>query len=463
MRIASEMAGFSMAEADILRGAMSKKKPHIIAEQREKFVGGTIDKGFDAETAGRVFDLMAHFAGYGFNKSHSAAYAVISYQTAHLKANYPVEFMAALLTSVMGNKDKVPQYVNECRRLGIDVLPPDVNESFRGFTVVGDSKIRFGLSAVRNIGDNVIEAIIEGRKERPFRSLYDFCSRVDLSIINKRALESLIKCGAFDSCAGSRKYHLSIYENAVEAGLRKQRDEKMGQFSFFEVASNQAEEEEIAPVLTEEFPKEKLLAYEKEMLGLYVSDHPLLGLEQALREQTDISLSHLKEQRDGSTVWIGGIVSKITRITTKKGDMMLFLTLEDLEGATEVVVFPAIYQQHRELLIEDRTLRIKGRVDIKEEDAKLIAQEIKPLEAKKRGPLPVCINLRAERFSPQLLEKMKSIISTHRGSSPVLLQLVSDTGMTTLKLNEGYKVNNNSGLFAELKELLGEDAVFLQN
>jgi DNA polymerase-3 subunit alpha len=397
------------------------------------------------------------------HNSHSAAYAVISYQTAYLKANYPVEFVAALLTSVMGNKDKVPQYVNECRRSSIEVLPPDVNESFRGFTAVGKSKIRFGLSAVRNIGENVIEAIIEGRKEKPFASLQDFLSRVDLSVINKRALDSLIKCGAFDSCGGSRKYYLSIYENAVEASIRKQRNEKMGQFSFFDAASNKSEQEEVEPVSTDEFPKDKLLTYEKEMLGLYVSDHPLLGLEEALKTQTDISLSHLKEQRDGSILWIGGIVSKITRVTTKKGDMMLFLTVEDMEGVTEVVVFPGTYQQHRDLLVEDQVLRIKGRVDIKEEDAKLIAQEIKPLEAKKQGPFPVCIHLREEKFTPQLLDKMKKIITAHRGSSPVLLRLLSESGTTVLKLDEGYKVNNNSGLFAELKELLGEDAVSLQN
>ncbi len=463
MRIASELAGFSMAEADILRGAMSKKKPHVLAEQREKFIGGAVDHDIEADTSGRIFDLMAHFAGYGFNKSHSSAYAVISYQTAYLKANYPVEFMASLLTSIMGNKDKVPQYVNECRRLGIEILPPDVNESFRGFTVVGDSKIRFGLSAVRNVGDNVIEAIIRGRKEETFKSIYDFCKRVDLSVINKRALESLIKCGAFDSCGGTRKHLLSIYEDAVETGLRKQKDDKSGQFSFFDVTEGKKNHVEQNESSFEEFPKERLLAYEKEMLGLYVSDHPLLGLEHALKEQTDMAISQLKEQKDGSIVWIGGIISKTTKVTTKKGDLMLFLTVEDLEGSVEVVVFPNLYQKSRELILEDQPLRIRGRIDIKEDEAKLIAQEIEALQGKKKGPLPIYIQLYEEKFSPQLLERLKRIIISHPGASPVFLQVKGKKDTTTLRLNDGYKVTSNSGFFAELKELLGEDAIFLQN
>ncbi|MBI4743716.1 MAG: DNA polymerase III subunit alpha [Actinobacteria bacterium] len=465
MQIASVMAGFTMAEADILRGAMSKKKPEVLAEQREKFIGGALSNGIDADTAGRVFDLVVHFAGYGFNKSHSTAYAVISYQTAYLKANYPVEFMAALLTSVMGNKDKVSQYVNECRRLGIEVLPPDVNESFQSFTVVG-SAIRFGLSAIRNIGDAAIESIIKARSERQFKDIYDFCERVDLSAINKRALESLIKCGSFDSTLMSRKYLLSIYDKAVDAGQRKQKDVKAGQFTFFDLAPAEENsfytQKETGEESKEEFPKDKLLAYEKEILGLYVSDHPLLGLESAIKKQVDVSISDLREQRDGSFLWIGGLIAGITKTTTKKGDMMQFLRVEDIESSVEVIVFPAVCEKYRDLLFEDNIVRIRGRLDVKEDSAKLIAQEVEILDKTKVGPSSLCLKVNVKNTNNNLMKELKEILKRHPGASPVFLELEEEERMTKMKLNDSFKVNSSNGLFAELKELLGEEAVCLQ-
>lgn len=465
MQIASVMAGFTMAEADILRGAMSKKKPEVLARQREKFIGGALNNGIDADTAGRVFDLVVHFAGYGFNKSHSTAYAVISYQTAYLKANYPVEFMAALLTSVMGNKDKVSQYVNECRRLGIEVLPPDVNESFQSFTVVGKA-IRFGLSAIRNIGDGAIESIINARSKREFKNIYDFCERVDLSAINKRALESLIKCGAFDSTLMSRKYLLSIYEKAVDAGQRKQKDIKSGQFTFFDLAPEEENHfykpEDIGEEALEEFPKDKMLAYEKEILGLYVSDHPLLGLESAIKKQVDVSISDLREQRDGSFLWIGGIISKISKTTTKKGEIMLFLTIEDIESSVETVVFPAVCKKYRDLIFEDNIVRVKGRLDLKEDSAKLIVQEVEMLDKTKAGPSSLCLRVNVKGANNNLMNQLKHILQKHPGVSPVFLELKEEEKTTRMKLDESFKVNSSNGLFAELKELLGEEAVCLQ-
>ncbi|MDI6892082.1 MAG: DNA polymerase III subunit alpha [Actinomycetota bacterium] len=467
MRIASELAGFTMAEADILRGAMSKKKPEVLAQQREKFIKGAVNNGLTASVAEETFNLMAYFAGYGFNKSHSCAYAVISYQTAYLKANCPVAFMAALLTSVMQNKDKVAQYVSECRRLGIKVMPPDVNESFRNFTVVGDS-IRFGLSAVRNIGDSAIEAIIDARKSKgPFKSLYGFCERVDLSLVNKRALESLIKGGAFDFCGLTRKYLLGVYQRAMEAGLRRQRDIQVGQFTIFDLSEEKGISQDVAHAPPreemEEFPKEELLAHEKEILGLYVTDHPLLGMEKILRSRVSTSIGELAEQRDGNTVVIGGIETKVSRITTRKGDMMVFVTLEGLEGSVEVIVFPSTYQRYRELIAEDRAVLVKGRVDIKEDNIKVIAQEIKGLSADERVEPALYIQLSAENFKRELVDRLKTVLGTYPGESPVYIRVKDKDKTTTFRLGSQYRVATENGLFAELKELLGPRAALFRS
>lgn len=458
MRIANVMAGFSMAEADILRGAMAKKKPEVLAEQREKFIGGAVAKGIDEDSAAQVFDLVVHFAGYGFNKSHSAAYAMISYQTAYLKANYPVEYMAALLTSIMGDKDKVALYISESRRLGIDVLPPDVNESFADFTVV-DDKIRFGLSAIRNVGEGTIEAIIRARKAKPFESIYGFCQQVDSSSVNKRVIESLIKSGAMDSFGCTRKYLLEMYEDAVELGVKKQKDVQAGQFTIFdqETASQFLEPE--IPKKQEELPKDKLLAFEKEMLGLYVSDHPLFGLEAALQAQVESTLAMLKEYNDNSFVYVGGIIANISKITTKKGEMMVFVTLEDLTGSVEIVVFPKIYEANRDLWVEDAIVRVKGRVDKKDDEVKLLAIEVTPLDTAKGGIRTVKVLLKEEKSSKETFEELKRIFQAHPGRSPVQISLVSKDKTTVMALSDKFRVADSSSLYAEVKSLLGEGAI----
>lgn len=459
MQIASEMAGFSMAEADILRKAMSKTDSAAFKEQRSKFIEGAKANAIDEKTSEKVFDLVAHFAGYGFNRSHSTGYALISYQTAYLKAHYPVEFMAAILTSVMDKKEKVALYVNECRRLGTKVLPPDVNESFRGFTVVG-SDIRFGLSAVRNVGESLIEAIIKARKDRGLAtSVFDFCHKVDSAAVNKRALESLIKGGALDSISPGRKQSLLVYEKALGHGQQSQRDYQRGQGTFFDLDGEDVGFQELQG---EDFAKAERLAQEKEVLGLYVSDHPLLEKEKFLKTRTQFSLEDLKEQREGLVCWVGGIVTKVTQITTKKGELMAFLALEDLEGSAEIVVFPSVYQKRRELMEEDVFIRVQGRLDIKDEECKLIAQEIEPLEAEDKETPGLHVRLSEDFFNRKLLDQLKDILRNHPGPAPVFLEVKEQDRITTLRLGQSYQVKTYSPLFAELKALVGEEAVSIR-
>ena len=462
MRVATEMAGFTMGEADILRGAMSKKKPEVLAKYREKFIAGAKANDIDKKTAGKVFDLVNHFAGYGFNKSHSTAYAVISYQTAYLKSHYPAEFMAAQLTSYMDNKDKVAQYVNECRRLKIEVLPPDVNESWREFAAVDAKRIRFGLSAVRNVGDGAIEAIIAARGRHPLVSLEDFCERVDSSVLNKRALESLIKAGAFDSLGASRKYLLSTFEQSADAGVKRRRDLESGQGNLF-AGTDPADVKPAPPVLPpaakQELPKPELLAYEKEMLGLYVSDNPLLELAPLLRAQTT-TIAQAREMRDGATVSIGGLVGKISRINTRKGESMAFIVVEDLEGSMEVVIFPSILQKCRESVTEDAIVKIKGRLDVKEDEVKLIAQDITPLrEAKGAKQQALYLKIGDERLDKNLIAQLRKMLKDHPGEAEVFLRLGDGDKLTTLRFSTDFRVAGSGPLIGQLSGLLGDGSV----
>lgn len=457
MQIAGIMAGFSMAEADILRGAMGKKKREVMAEQREKFIGGAMNKGYSEKLAGEVFDLIAHFAGYGFNRAHATGYAMVAYQTAYLKANYPVEFMAALLTSIQGDKDRVVRYINECRRLNIEVLPPDVNQSEHDFNVV-EGSIRFGLSAVRNVGVNVVDAILQARTEEPFESLYEFCNRVNMRALNKRAMESLIMSGAFDF-AGTRKHLLGILEKAIDAGAKSQQDEKIGQFSLFASDVGQPALSPENGLDTDEFQKERLLSMEKEMLGVYVSDHPLIGLESQLKAQTDLQIGALKDERDGAVKWIGGIIAAESKKVTRKGDTMSILTVEDLDSRIDVVVFPSVYQTYRELLGKDKVVLVKGRVDHKENEVKMIAMEMRPLDTRTEDIKPLYLDINLDRFSDSLLGQMKSVLKAHPGPSPVVVRINARANTTHLELGRSFRVKRSSSLYAELKSLLGDKAV----
>lgn len=461
MRISSDLAGFTMGEADLLRRAMGKKKPEVIAGLRSQFVEGARGKGVEPEIAVQIFDLMEFFAGYGFNKSHSAAYALVTYQTAYLKANYPVQYMAALLTSVMDSADKVALYIDECRKEGIDVLPPDINESLVNFTVVG-GKIRFGLAAVKNVGRNAIENIIDARETGgSFRSFQDFCDRVDHRQVSKRVMESLIKCGAMQSLGGSRAQMLAAMDRIVEAAQKRQRDRAKGQISLFDLGGAEAPligsiNEQLPPV--QEFPDRELLAMEKEILGLYISGHPLKDYENILREKASHRIAQLKGLEDETAVVIGGMISFIRRITTRKGEPMAFVMLEDLAGTVEVVVFPTVFRKNASALKQDQPLLIRGRVNAREDEVKVLAEEILLLDGKQ----PACLYIKIPAVdSDKFYREVQTRLRNYPGNSPVLIYLEADKKL--IKTGQNWWVNLESGVIEEFTALLGEHSVYIKD
>jgi len=467
MEVARRLAGFSVAEADLLRVAFKKKSPEVMAAQREKFVTGAVDNGVDRATAEKVFEMVERFAGYGFNKSHSAPYALLAYQTAWLKAHYPVEFMAASLTSVMGSSDRVAYYVEECRRTNIEVLPPDVNESRAEFAVAG-GKIRFGLTAVKNLGGGAIEAIVTAREDGgAFSSLYDFCRRVDMRHINKRAVESLIKAGAFDRLGGHRGRLLLALDRDLEAAQKQQKIEREGQLSLFGAGPAGAAGaagaagggfQDVAPPLPEcdPVPHAGVLAMEKEVLGVYLSGHPLDQYQAQLVGARTVSTAHLSEHWEGDTVTVGGMITETKKIITKKsGVPMMFCTLEDLTGAVEVVVFPAVYEKHAGHLLKDAMVIIKGKVDFKDEEPKILADEVEPINA--GGFEKVYLTVPAELEDSGTLERVRAILELNPGPAPVYLKFPS-CGQTVM-VDRGCWVTPEDDVIAALAEILGEDRV----
>ncbi|MFB3110068.1 MAG: DNA polymerase III subunit alpha [Acidimicrobiia bacterium] len=455
MMVAQEIAGYSMADADELRRAMGKKIKSVMVAEEEKFVTGTIDQGFPEETGREIFKLIEHFAGYGFNRSHSAGYGLLAYQTAYLKAHHPAEYLAALLTATKTNKDRTAVYLNECRRMGIEVLVPDIDESESDFTV-HDGRIRFGLSAVRNVGEGAVEKIIEARQDQPLKSFMDFVNRVDTAVLNKRSIESLIKAGAFDGGGDTRKGLTLVHEQILDATLERRRNEEMGQYSLFAGDDDSVEETNIeVPDLA--WPQKTRLAFEKEMLGLYVSDHPLLSLGAALAAATSTSIAELGDLSDRSSLSVGGIVGSITRRWTKKGDPMLFFQLEDLEGSVECIAFPKTVHDYGPLIVEDAVLVISGHLDHRGDDVKVVARELKELEI--RDDSTVRLTIPAGRLTPETVNSLKTILKNHPGSASVYLHMTDDGDTKVLKLSDAHKVEPRSALFAELKELLGPKAI----
>jgi DNA polymerase III subunit alpha len=455
MEVARDLAGYSMADADNLRRAMGKKIKSVMAAEEERFVAGCLSQGHTEETGREMFRLIAHFAGYGFNKSHSAGYGLVAYQTAYLKAHHPAEYLASLLTATKRDKDRTAVYLNECRQMGIEVLVPDVNESESDFTV-HDGRIRFGLSAVRNVGEGVVEKIAEARVDGPFESFLDFVNRVDTSALNKRTVESLIKAGAFDALAHSRKGLTLMHELILDTTLERRRNEEMGQYSLFAGDSVETSEEDFE-ITDPEWPQKIKLSFEKEMLGLYVSDHPLLSVGPSLAAAITSPIAELAELNDRSSVVVGGIVGAITRRWTRNGEPMIFFQLEDLEGSVEVIVFPKTVHDFGPLVVEDAILVVSGHLDHRGDDVKVVAREIKELAV--RDDSIVRLAVPAQRLTPEVVSSLKSILKNHPGSATVFLSLADNGDTKTLKLGDDHRVEPRSALFAELKELLGPRAI----
>ncbi|MBC7248474.1 MAG: DNA polymerase III subunit alpha [Actinobacteria bacterium] len=466
MQLAVELAGYSLSEADGLRAVVAKSKAEEMKVHRDKFVEGMVAKGYQRGLAEKLFGLIEHFGEYGFNKSHSTAYAFISYQTAYLKAHYPKEFMAALLSSVTGNKDKVQVFVNEARKMGIKVLPPDINESFKEFTPVEEG-IRFGLSAVRNLGESAADRIIAARREGgPYRSLYDFCRRIGQGVVNKRSLESLIKSGAFDYLGYTRNHLLKVYEKTADLAAERQRLYEEGQHSLFGEEDEETDLMEAQPA-AEELPKDKLLAYEKEMLGIYVSDHPLMQVKEALEKHVESEIADLAELGDGAVKWIGGIITKKTQRITRKGELMASLALEDLSGRVEVTVFPALYNQYRELLEEDRVICVKAKVELGEREEEVTAVRVVALDLaeprlKRSEDCDLYIRLEAEQAEKEMMDRLKDILVRHPGETAVRIELRSDDAIRVFLLPQEFRVNPDGSLYAEVLSLLGDDCIALR-
>ncbi len=466
MRIAQRFAGYSLAEADNLRKACGKKNKELIAKERAKFVQGCADTGYGEALGTKWFDIIEPFADYAFNKSHAYGYGLVSYQTAYLKANYPAEYLAALLTSVQTTLEKAAVYLAECRVMNIRVLVPDVNASAGDFTPVikhnedgtEDRSILFGLSAIRNVGKGLVDFIVAERDESGvFVDFFDFCQRVNTQVLNKKTIESLIKAGAFDSMGHSRQGLLEVYDQIIDTTVARRKEFDMGVMSLFadfDAASGPTFDEQI-PIPVEDFEKKVRLTFEKEMLGLYVSDHPLFGAEDALAKKTDCSLADISELEDGTTRNLGGIITGVQRKWTKKGDLMAVFTLEDLHSAIEVMVFPRTMEQINHLLVDDSIVILRARIDKRDETAKLIAMDLDVFEPVFDTDPPLRLHLKSARMTEELIGRVKELLVDFPGDSEVHVML--DDVVVQLPLQ--YSVNTGSGLVGELRALLGLDNV----
>jgi len=463
MKIASEVGGFPLGQSDLVRRAMGKKDPDEMARLREDFVKGARKRKVSAAAAEKMFNHMAQFAGYGFNKSHSAAYALIAYWTAYLKANFPLEFMAATLSSEMGNSDKLAGYIEECKRLEIAVRPPDINESRKSFTVVGDA-IRFGLAAIKNVGEGTVEAIVNEREsEGDYRSIFDLCARVDMRQLNRRALESFVKAGALDSTGANRAQMFEVIDKAQEQGNLLQREKESGQTSLFDLLGEDSASvsDQTLPDM-EEWQENKLLTHEKEALGFYVTGHPLARFADAIDQFATAKTSDVSSLTDGANVTMGGILAKVKLQTTRRGDRMAFVTLEDLEGIVEVIVYPETYQKSKGIIREDMPVMVMGRTAANEGEPRIVANEIFSLdEAPQRLTGAVHVKLVTAGLEEPLLKKLASLISSHSGQCDLYLHLVTPReGEVTVKAGARRKVEPSDELVQAAEELLGEETIW---
>lgn len=462
MAIAQKLAGFSLAGADLLRRAMGKKKKEILDKEYIPFQAGMRERGYSDNAISMLWEILVPFSDYAFNRAHSAGYGMVSYWTAYLKANYPTEYMAALLTSVRDDKDKSALYLSECRRMGIKVLPPDVNESESDYTPRGKD-IRFGLAAIRNVGEGAVELIKKARESKgAFSSFGDFLAKVDGQVCNKKTLESLIKGGAFDSLGHSRRGLMSIYLEALDSISESKRAEAIGQFDLFGATNDNQITQMDLDYPVDEWDKRTLLAHEREMLGLYVSDHPLLGVESLLASIADKPISAIsgdEGSHNEEILTIAGLITGIQRKVTRQGAAWAIITVEDLSGAIEVMAFSNTYNQYATLMGEDVIVLVKGRVDRREEIPKFVLMEMSLPDVHQERKGPLVITLPLARCTPPVVERMKEVLRSHPGTTDVHLRLESATENTLLTIDEGLKVSATASLSADLKALLGPNCL----
>lgn len=445
---------------------MGKKKKEVLDKEFIPFRDGMRGNGYSDEAITTLWDILVPFANYAFNKAHTAGYGLVSYWTAYLKANYPAEYMAALLTSVGDDKDKMAVYLAECRRMGIQVLPPDVNESTGPFTPVGD-RIRFGLGAVRNVGTNVVDAIVRSRQAKgPASDFHAFLSKVEVAVCNKRTIESLIKAGAFDSLGHTRKGLLAVHADAIDAYADIKRNEAIGQFDLFAGMLDGPESETPSTVATtsipaEEWDKRELLGYEREMLGLYVCDHPLFGLEAILLRAADHSIASLAEEGpvpDGIVLTLAGMLTGVQRRITKQGKAWASASLEDLDGAVEVLFFPNTYELVGQYLAEDTVVAVKGRLDRRDETHRIMAMDMSIVDITVSSARPLVLTLPVSRCTPPVADRLKEVLTCHPGDCEVRIRLVNGARTTLLRVNS-YRVAATPALMADIKAILGAAAV----
>lgn len=465
MQIASELASFSMSSADLLRRAMAKKIPEDMDKQRQQFVEGCLRNRIDKKIAIKVFDLIDYFSGYGFNRSHSAAYALISYRTAYLKANYSVEFMTALLTSEKENTDKVVEYVKECKHMGISVSNPSVNDSFSKFTVKDEKTIRFGLLAVKNVGQLAIDSIVESRQSKEdFVSLEDFCERVDLRLVNRKVIESLVKCGAMDCFGFFRSQLLSTLGECLEQSAKSHRDRNSGQLSFFDVDNSSDggfKRFKINVPDIKEWPENQLLSFEKDILGFYISGHPLVRYEHLSKRLSTCSLHELGQAKDGEEVSIVGLINKIKTTTTRaKAEKMAILRIEDLAATVEVLVFPRTYKEFAGNIIANSVVIVKGKLSLKEDMPKILASNITQIEEAYKHISVINIDLSG--LNENKLAVLKEKLALSPGSVPVYLHLDTESRKKLkILVSREFFVQPRAELFNDIEEVLGEERFIL--
>lgn len=466
MQIAQKLSGYSLGEADLLRRAMGKKIAEEMDAQRERFVQGALERNYPKQKIEKIFDLMAQFAGYGFNKSHSAAYALLAYQTAYLKTHYPVEFMAALLTSETGNTDSVVKYINECREMSIPVVPPDINVSDASFTPHGNS-IRFGLAAIKNVGQNAIESIVSARKElKQFRSFFEFCEKVDLRLLNKRVIESLIKSGAMDAL-GSRSQLMAVIDKAMERAQKSARDAESGQHGLFGVFDDTPQHLADNGKLPDipEWDEHQRLACEKEILGFFITGHPLQKYQEKLESLGALSTSDVcaltRSTGKDETIATAGIITNVRVLKSKRGDFYAQAVLEDMEGTVEMIVFPDAYKRQSEKLKLEVPVLVRAGVRVEEDtNPKITVTEITPLEeVKVRLPRSIRIQIPLSSATPESVDELHAFCVSRPGEAKVLFDVAREGDFMAVMEAERYNVLPDRAFFARVEELFGRGSV----